>query len=792
MDDVSGVAAALVDLDHDGDLDLVLPAFGLGSAPPPARPAGHTRVLLNNGKGVFTDATVKSDISGSGIVGIVPTDFDERRDVDLLFVSESAPLALFRNMRDGGFRDSAREAMLPGGAGWTAVAAGDLNKDGRADFFLGRADGPGVFALSDGRSGYAALAAPAVTAGARAAALFDYDNDGLLDLLVVTGNGVHLLRNAGTRWIDVGSAALPASGDLTLPAPAAGRALAVADFDNDGDADIVLASNGGPCLWRNDGGNHLPSLALRLAGRVSNRSGVGANIEMRAGSLRDLRETSAVTPSVAPADVLFGLGSGRHADAVRVLWPSGILQAEVLADPTVRLALTEVDRKPSSCPFLFAWNGQGFTFVTDFLGGGELGYWEAPGVRNVPDPDEYVRIAGDSLQPLAGRYQLRVTNELEEALFLDALRLHVVDHRAGIDVYPLEGLFPEPRRGLRLIAVEDTRAPASATDDQGRDVLPLVVTRDHRAPEDFGNVSIRGYGTPHALILSPQPGADADALLLTGWTDYAFSSDNLAAHQNGLALSGPTLEMRRVPGPWHPTGLAIGVPIGRPQTVVVDLRSIGGARGRQFRLATNMRIHWDQVRFARVVSEGAVTRTVLDVTSAVLRQRGFSRPVAAGGDPLALYDYDQVVHTSPWKQLTGRYTAEGEVRELLGSADDRFLVAAPGDDIAVAFDATELAAPRPGWRRTFLLQADGFSKEMDLHSASPDQVGPLPYHAMREYPPVQGRRPAALGSPDTTGTQAGRRLTRTIPLLESVLIGDAASTGDDPSRNRPARKETRP
>ena len=51
-----------------------------------------------------------------------------------------------------------------------------------------------------------------------------------------------------------------------------------------------------------------------------------------------------------------------------------------------------MDRKPSSCPLLFTWNGERFEFVSDFLGGGEMGYWEAPGARNVPDPDEYVRI----------------------------------------------------------------------------------------------------------------------------------------------------------------------------------------------------------------------------------------------------------------------------------------------------------------------------------------------------------------------------------------------------------------
>ena len=84
-----------------------------------------------------------------------------------------------------------------------------------------------------------------------------------------------------------------------------------------------------------------------------------------------------------------------------MLWPSGILQAEAasVAPPATPLTGTikveELDRKPSSCPFLFTWNGERFEFLTDFLGGGEMGYWLAPGVRNTPGSG---RIRADSRQ----------------------------------------------------------------------------------------------------------------------------------------------------------------------------------------------------------------------------------------------------------------------------------------------------------------------------------------------------------------------------------------------------------
>src|ERR1044072_1339097 len=84
--------------------------------------------------------------------------------------------------------------------------------------------------------------------------------------------------------------------------------------------------------------------------------------------------------------------------------------------------------------------------------------------------------------------------------------------------------------------------------------------------------------------------------------------------------------------------------------------------------------------------------------------------------------------------MPGRYTREGAVRELLARTDDIFVVSKPGDEIALSFDATKLPPLPAGWKRTFLLYADGFSKEMDINSASPDGVAPLPFHGMKRYP----------------------------------------------------------
>jgi hypothetical protein len=116
----------------------------------------------------------------------------------------------------------------------------------------------------------------------------------------------------------------------------------------------------------------------------------------------------------------------------------------------------------------------------------------------------------------------------------------------------------------------------------------------------------------------------------------------------------------------------------------------------------------------------------------VLRWRGFS--AESTPDEPYRYDYTRVSPVSPWKLMPGRYTREGDVRPLLTAVDDMFVVARPGDEIALSFDARALRPTPPGSTRTFLLHADGFSKEMNLHSSSPDVVEPLPFHGMPDYP----------------------------------------------------------
>jgi hypothetical protein len=665
------------------------------------------------------------------VVAVVPSDFDERRDVDLLLARETAFPLLLQNRRDGSFADVSAAAGLDGVGGSAAVAAGDVDKNGFVDFLFAGSSGGSTLALNQGSGRFALSPGPEGLAGAGALQFLDYDNDGLLDVVALAGSGSPaVFRNLGQSFERVSDPA-PAQG------PAAGAvALASGDLDGDGDTDLVSGGPGELRFWRNQGGEANASLKVRLAGRVSNRSGVGSKLELRAGSLSQKLETYSASPAPAPADIVLGLGKRERADAVRVLWPAGILQTEIgedgatLASP---LVIEELDRKPSSCPYLYTWNGRAFEFVTDFMGGGEMGYWAAPpGIRNTPDPIEYVRIASDQLVPRDGRFEIRVTNELEEALFVDGLRLHVVAHPPDVEVYPTEGMT-RVAKPFDLIAVRDPRPVRRATDGLGRDLTLAVAARDRDYATGFALLPLRGYAEDHELILDLGADADAAVLLLNGWTDYAFSSDNVAAAQRGWGLRPPSLEVRDADGRWQTALAEIGIPVGRPQTVVLELAGLWQGPSREVRISTNMRIYWDEIRVASR-RESVETRTsVLEPGRAELRWRGYSAEFSPDGREPWRYEYARVSWDAPWKVFPGRYTREGDVRELLTPGDDVFVFSRPGDEIALSFAAA--AAPLPeGWSRTFLLYSDGYSKEMDLNSSTPDEMGPLPFHAMSGYP----------------------------------------------------------
>ncbi|MDX2031453.1 MAG: FG-GAP-like repeat-containing protein [Blastocatellia bacterium] len=730
-------AAAWVDIDHDGDLDLYVgnfadlsrwPTAGDAAVFPDDFPGEENRLFRNNGNGSFAETTAQAGLGGGKLktAAIVPTDYNNQRDIDLLVVNYGSPAQLFSNQRDGSFREVAASAGLRFAGKALGAGAGDLNKDNFTDFYLPDIAGRETLFLSDGRSGFNAVEAP--EGGSWAAQMVDYDNDGLLDVVTQTPGGVRLRRGLGSRL------APPVAAAAKSNAP---RALAIGDVNDDGGNDLLaIGETGAFGLHRAEGfGKNFTRLSL--AGKTSNRSAIGAKVEMRSGSLRQKLEIYSASPAAAAADAILGLGARTQIDALQLLWPAGILQSEVAIKANENNSVEELDRKGTSCPILYAWDGSRFDFVTDFLGGSAIGA-RTPGDQwNYPDTDEYVRVTSDQLKERDGRYSILMNNQLEEVIYFDAVNLLAVDHPAATEIYPNERLMPAPPLpAFKLYSTRDARPPRKAADEKGNDLLPLIEKVDRRYPEDFEKLPFKGYAREHAITLDlgDVTRARQVVLLLTAWIDYADSTSNMAATQAGVPLTPPYLQVKNDRGQWQTVIPQMGFPAGLPKTMTVDLTGKFLCRDAQVRIVTNMRIYWDQILVD--ASDGAAPTkiTKLSPMRADLRWRGFPREYSPDGRKPLIYDYSIIEPTAPWKAHLGNYTRFGDVRELLLSADDMYVITRSGDEIQIDFDARRLPALPRGWKRTFLVFADGFGKDMDLNSARPETIGELPFHGMKSYP----------------------------------------------------------
>ena len=705
----ASTSSLFADVDHDGDADLVL------------LEATGPRLMVNDGSGSFADATESAGLqSQGGARRVVASDFDRDRDLDLLVLTEGPggpSFALYANARDGSFADVARGVGL-GHAGAVDVALGDFEPDGSMDICSVTDEGVVRLHVSDGGRSYAArdiAAVPGGHVGGLAAA--DLDNDGDLDLLAFGTQGSHVLRRSDGQY------------ELTQVGPAAPgpRRLALDDFDGDGDVDIWADGH----LWRNatEGGGWLK---VRLRGLNSNGDGFGAKIEIKTADRRQKRELRGTGRS--PEVLTFGLSSEDSVEYVRILWPSGVRQTEIAASANQLLEISELNRKGTSCPILYAWDGEGFRFVSDFLGGAIIGYLVGEGEYYQPDTDEYLPLG--ELAPLDGRYVLQIANQLEEVIYLDALELIAVDHPPSVTVHPNERLLSSPPYpGFELFPVARLQPLRAARDHRGRDILDLLGKVDDDWYEGFETGDIHGYAGDHALTLDLGDLSDWShpVLLAHGWVDYAHSTSNWAAAQRGLALYPPRLEVPDGSGGWRVAIEDMGCPAGLPKRMLVDLDGLLPAGDHRVRIASNTPVYWDQILVgeARDVN---VTVHRRHFERADLHWRGYVEHTAIKGTFAFRYHYNRLLRHAHWGTHGGAYTRYGEVAALLDDIDDRSVIMGHGDELTVELDAASLPRPAEGMSRTFLFYADGFGKDMDHHSAHSLTVGPLPFHGMTSYP----------------------------------------------------------
>jgi Flp pilus assembly protein TadD/predicted secreted protein len=731
--------ALFVDLDHDGDLDILLVANG------------QRTVYRNNLDGTFTEMT-----AGFGLAGGADTrdavfgDFDGDGRIDVFFTSEHGSDNLLHNGGAQRFSDVTATSGLATSGGSGATAAEDYNNDGFLDLFVASTNGAepalwlnkGNGTFTRDRRSSSALQALRSTAGL-AATFVDYDNDGWLDLVVAgtpiargkVSPSVFLFRNDGTGRL------LDRSTLISEPVRAAGAsAISVSDVDDDGDEDLLLIDGAGaPRLLRNDFGNsnlavNVELKALRTGSGKNNALGIGAKLKLRAG---DIYQTRVATGRATH----FGLGPHLKADVLRVEWPNGVPQT--IYFPGSDQDVVESEMLKGSCALVYAWDGRRFRFLTDAMWRSALGMpLGLMGGTSAFAPagasQEYLRISGDALQPRDGRYVLQLTEELWETAYADEVRLLAVDHPDSVDVFVDERFVPPGPVSLRLFHVPRRDLPLSATDERGNNVLPALREIDDVYVSNLTPLGYQGVVEQHDLILDlgDAAGRPQTFLFLRGWIYPTDASINVAlSQQSTIKLASPSLEVRDAKGRWRTAIADIGFPSGKDKTIVVDLAGKFPTADHHVRIRTNMQIYWDQAFVSRNVASSPVKITTLAPMSADLHFRGFSRMYRKGGryGPY-WFAYDDVAKESPWRPIEGAFTRFGDVLPLFRNPDDMYVIMGPGDEATIQFDASSASSLPPGWKRDFLLYTDGWIKDSDLNTAFGTAVAPLPFHQIKSYP----------------------------------------------------------
>jgi tetratricopeptide (TPR) repeat protein len=712
--------AAFLDFDLDGDLDVYLPGGGKPD-----------KLLRNNLDGTWTDVTVATGDPGFQSKKAIPGDFDRDGDVDLLVIDQKGDLAIRSNLRQGRF-----QTIPLGVSDVLDVATEDLNSDGALDIVVATSHGlvlllnkgDGTFVRDEGGD----LVKATAGTGFLSIALGDLDNDALVDIVATGPKGLVLFRATGPGTF------APWQGALRGPV-AADRVLSL-DVDHDGDLDLVVTLGDKSSVLLNEGGNANGWLVVVVEGLLVgsgkvNRAGIGSVVEVKAGSLYAAR-----TVGVLPTH--FGLGTNSKAEVVRCLFTNGIPQN--LFDQRARSVVREVQQLKGSCPFVYAYDGEGanWSFVTDALGQSPLGLL-FDGVHLAPAvPREWLLIDGDLLKPTPdGKLLLDYTEELWEVVFLDEATLMAVDHPEGTGIVPNERSlpfpFPFPHRLHTVSNPRPVRAALSEMDGKTEDVTLLLGRRDKVYVSPGPETAYQGIRREHALVLDLGPLAPGDrvVLYLNGWIFYSDTSIQVSASQRkDVPRFPPLLEVPDGKGGWKVAMDFFGFPSGKTKTVPVDLTDVVDPRDPRVRIRTTMAIYWDEAFVTVGDPEVPLVTTTLSPARATLSERGFPRRYRETPDGPELFDHDDVSQGPKWVDVPGLLTRLGDVTALLARADDRWVAFQGGDAIRIEYDAVKLPPLPKGWRRDYILVSDGWEKDFDKNTVTGQTVAPYPFHAMSSYP----------------------------------------------------------
>ncbi len=716
---LNSTAGALFDADHDGDLDIYTVNLD-----------GPNELFNNNRNGTFRLLGEEKTLAGNvGSTAIVVQDIDQDRDADILVINIYPPHHVYINDRLWNYRQSQEQNHFAN-QDIVSITAGDADADGRIELYTVNSSGQ-LFQWTTGDRTLAAteilhLNKPLNWKNSRLQ-LADCNGDGKLELLLTHANIFSVYSLDGVRVEEIYNEELPAN------------ILSAAVLHTQQGPSVLLQDESGVLQLLAPGPGRFKFSLVQATGRKekeanlrTNTSGIGTSLLVRIGSRWTAQDTffNDMNRGQSFQPLAVGLGGHRLIDFIQLHWPDGVFQTEMALLPDARHVISETQRQMSSCPVLFAWNGEKFEFVSDLLGVGGIGYAIGPGEYAEPRPWEHFLLPENLLRPRDGKLTLKMTEPMEEVEYLDSVEMTVydlppswsmtLDERMGI-------LGPQPTGKPLFFRKRIT--PLLAMNNRGEDVTKTILKNDLIAapvgPLDRRFIGkLKNFHTLTLTFSEPLRSAGSIPVLVAdGWVEYPYSQTSFAIWQAGEHYIAPSIEVRLPDGSWKLLLDQFGYPAGMPRQMAMPLNNLPEGV-REIRIATNQEIYWD--RFFIALSEPCpeARKQTLTLEKAVLEDIGFPlRSDFAQRRPF----YEYAVRNTNWdsRLLEGNYTRLGDVFELVGRKDQALAILGPGEGVHLEF--TPPAPPQPdGWQRRYVLSSYGWCKDMDLYTNTGETVGPLP------------------------------------------------------------------
>ncbi|TWU59107.1 hypothetical protein Poly51_18930 [Rubripirellula tenax] len=724
LGDVTGVVAAVAgDLEADGDLDLIFATKNDG-----------VRMFVNRGNRTFFELPRSDEDFGRSdpVTALAIADLDRDLDLDLVTTHASGKVGMLENLLHLQFRGRTLDTISPV-AGASQIAVEDVDGNVSWDLVVAGSDSSAIVFSQTAAAGAwtvdhietaDAIAAPFLIA--------DVDNDSWLDL--IADSGTASIGPWGFSDISDGSFGTERS--------------EAADFNSDGAIDFAAVGDGslGVAMNRTASPGHF--LDVRFKGIDDNATGrvnhyaIGSVLELRFGPHYRAR----IVKSPSTHFGIDGYDNARFnaAGNVRAILPNGLTQTtrDIQADTLVE----EEQTLKGSCPYLYAWDGEQFEFVTDCLWAAPLGLQVADGVVAKDRPWEYLKIDGRQIRPRStdegDRYEFRLTEELWEVAYFDEVAITAVDHPPDVDIWTNEKVGPGQIATPTIFAFgkSDRHTPAVAIDPLGQEVTDQVRRVDGNFMKGFDQRLRQGLCPPHWIDMTfDELSAEGSVyLVMTGWIMPADTSLNIQIDQNDeldpIEFPSVWVPDSESPSGWRNAIPFAGFPGGKTKTIVIDVTDVVDRDDVRMRVRTSAQIYWDAAELVVQSSPATFTTEPMELLSAEVAYHGYSARTKADAKSPELYDYNDASTTPRWPPLAGKLTAAGECTDLLRGWDDRMVVIGAGDEVRLTFAMPEKELPT-GWVRDFVMHNVGWDKDADLNTLAGQTIGPLPYRSMTSYPP---------------------------------------------------------